>query len=184
MRLPRRAERSQGWILEKLRKWFRDDISKNTRGFMVAAFFATGAFWFKFLHQTTRYRESSALVIENTVTFLLVIVVLIWGARVARSTARLIYWVAVAVAAYVAEFSSEYFNHGTAKDFTGAATKGLSHLDAIYFSLGTLSTAGTGSLSARSQAVRAIQTVQMALDIVLVVFVLGLAVSRFAAKRR
>ena len=48
--------------------------------------------------------------------------------------------------------------------------KPLSRLDAVYFTVGTLTTAGTGSLSARSAEARCIAISQMALDVGLLGF--------------
>jgi hypothetical protein len=72
-------------------------------------------------------------------------------------------------------FSGLYWSIGTHDNFSHALTK----LDAIYFAVGTLSTAGTGNISATSQQARLIQTTEMLLSMVVVLFVLGVAVARF-----
>jgi hypothetical protein len=73
----------------------------------------------------------------------------------------------------LAVFSTLYWNYGTANNFT----ERLTQLDAIYFSVGTLSTAGTGNISAVSQVARGLQTLQMILDISFVVFAVSLAIA-------
>jgi hypothetical protein len=58
-------------------------------------------------------------------------------------------------------FSFIYWTYGNTANFG----QRLSHLDALNFTMGTLSTAGTGSLEAKSQLARRIWTLQMGLDI-------------------
>lgn len=60
----------------------------------------------------------------------------------------------------------------------------LSRLDAVYFAVGTLTTAGTGNISATSDLARGLQTIQMALDLVLVVFAVGLILPRLSLKAK
>jgi hydrogenase maturation factor len=81
----------------------------------------------------------------------------------------------------VATFSTLYWNYGSAANFSVSLTR----LDAVYFAIGTLTTAGTGTIAAISQTARGIQTVQMILDLVLVVFAvtLVLGLSRLALRR-
>jgi hypothetical protein len=74
-------------------------------------------------------------------------------------------------------FSYIYWSYGTQENFS----RPLSHLDSVYFTIGTLTTAGTGSLNAISETSRGLQTVQMTIDVVLMVFVVGLVVARFAS---
>jgi DNA-binding transcriptional regulator YhcF (GntR family) len=72
-------------------------------------------------------------------------------------------------------FSTLYWGYGGTSNFSISLTR----LDAIYFSVGTLTTAGTGNISATSELSRGLQTTQMALDFVLVVFVLAIVIPRF-----
>jgi Ion channel len=83
----------------------------------------------------------------------------------------------------VAIFSYLYWGYGTRANFNIT----LSHVDAIYFALGTLTTAGTGSIEATSETARTIQGAQMAIDIGLVLFAAGLIIGRASStsgKRR
>ena len=84
----------------------------------------------------------------------------------------------IALSTLVAMFSVLYSNYGTTNNFT---TK-LTPLDAIYFSVGTLSTAGTGNISAISETARVLQTVQMILDVLLIGFAVSLAVAEISSR--
>jgi uncharacterized membrane protein len=72
------------------------------------------------------------------------------------------------------EFSDLYWNVGGGRNFTSP----LSHLDSLYFSLGTLTTAGTGNVAAASEAARRIQTIQMLLDLSLAIFAISIVTVR------
>lgn len=73
-------------------------------------------------------------------------------------------------------FAYMYWAYGTTRDFSVP----LSHLDAFYFTLGTLTTAGTGNISAISETGRGLQTLQMGLDLVLIGFVVALTLARYS----
>lgn len=73
-------------------------------------------------------------------------------------------------------FAYIYWTYGDAPDFG----HNLSHLDAFYFAVGTLTTAGTGSLNAVSQTARLLQTVQMGLDFGLVIVAVGFVLARYS----
>ncbi|MBO0808091.1 MAG: two pore domain potassium channel family protein [Actinobacteria bacterium] len=66
---------------------------------------------------------------------------------------------------------------GTTRNFTIR----LSHLDSFYFALGTLSTAGTGNISAISETTRRLQAAQMGVDLILIGFVVTLFLARYSA---
>jgi hypothetical protein len=72
-------------------------------------------------------------------------------------------------------FSYVYWTYGTTQNFNIE----LSHLDSFYFAVGTLTTAGTGNISAISDTSRGYQTVQMALGLALVGFVVVLIMARY-----
>jgi Ion channel len=74
-------------------------------------------------------------------------------------------------------FSPLYWNHGGEANFS----KPLSHLDSLYFAVGTLSTAGTGSLSALTEAAKEIQTVQMFMDLPLTLFAVAIVIAGISA---
>jgi hypothetical protein len=76
-------------------------------------------------------------------------------------------------------FSYLYWSFGSRANFNMI----LTHLDAVYFTLGTLTTAGTGSIAATSEAARYIQSLQMLLDLGLMVFAVGIVISRFSSPK-
>jgi hypothetical protein len=57
----------------------------------------------------------------------------------------------------------------------------LTRLDAVYVTMGTL-TSGTGDLNATSESVRAIQMVQELLDLLFILFAVGVVVSRIVSR--
>lgn len=73
-------------------------------------------------------------------------------------------------------FSYMYWAYGATSDFSVS----LSHLDAFYFSLGTLTTAGTGNISAISETARRLQSLQMGIDFILIGFVVVLVLTRYS----
>jgi cytochrome bd-type quinol oxidase subunit 2 len=75
-------------------------------------------------------------------------------------------------------FSILYWTIGTEKNFSVK----LSRIDAIYFSLGTLTTAGTGTIGPTSDLSRALVSGQMVLDLVFVAVVVTTAVTRWSEK--
>ena len=77
-------------------------------------------------------------------------------------------------------FSYLYWNFGSAKDFDIP----LTHLDALYVALGTLSTAGTGNITAMSEAARRIQLSQMFVDVLFVVFAVAIVIARATSSQR
>ncbi len=80
---------------------------------------------------------------------------------------------------FVSMFSLIYWTFGTSHNFSAR----LTHLDAIYFTIGTLSTAGTGNIVPVSELARGLQTVQMLLDLGFLLVAVTLVVGRLAANR-
>jgi hypothetical protein len=75
-------------------------------------------------------------------------------------------------------FSFAYWYAGGGNEFNAT----LSRLDAVYFAVGTLSTAGTGSITAEHALARGLVTGQMVVDLVAIVVGVGLALSRLAER--
>jgi hypothetical protein len=73
---------------------------------------------------------------------------------------------AVSVPLFVLSFSTVYYlmERTASSSFTEAMTR----LDALYFTVTVLSTVGFGDIAARSEVARAVTTVQMVGDLVLV----------------
>jgi hypothetical protein len=97
-------------------------------------------------------------------------ILLVAGDSVAANLLGLTY----AFSAITYLFSTLYWGYGEAPNFSPSLTR----LDAIYFSVGTLTTAGTGNISALSELARRLQTAQMILDFILVVFVVAIVIPR------
>jgi len=72
-------------------------------------------------------------------------------------------------------FSYIYWAAGTTKNFNTS----LTHFDSFYFALGTLTTAGSGTISVTSETARHIQALQMTLDLLLIGFAVALILSRY-----
>ena len=120
-------------------------------------------------------------------TFILVMGTIFAESRVSEASWPLITLLAV-VWVFVATFAIYYYvdgsyvaGSGKAGDYTcGSHYCQLSRWGAIYFTIGTLSTAGTGNIAAVGRA-RPIQGIQMILGMVLVLFALTAVVARFVS---
>ena len=99
--------------------------------------------------------------------------------NVVRSPLGIYFDLAFSLLTFVSMFSVIYWTYGTAANFSTR----LTHLDAIYFTMGTLSTAGTGSLVPVSQLARGLQTLQMLLDLGFLLVAVTLVVGRLATAR-
>lgn len=75
-------------------------------------------------------------------------------------------------------FAGFYWHFGTNGNFTAS----LSRVDALYFTLGTLTTAGTGTIAPESQMIRSLVGSQMILDLILVAGAAAIAVTRLAER--
>ena len=72
-------------------------------------------------------------------------------------------------------FSYIYWTYGTTKNFS----TNLTHFDSFYFALGTLTTVGSGTITANSETVRQIQAVQIGLDLLLIGFAVTVILARY-----
>jgi cytochrome c biogenesis factor len=75
-------------------------------------------------------------------------------------------------------FAWAYWSYGATSNFTVK----LSHLDAIYFAVGTLSTAGTGNIAAKTDVSRGLQTAEMIAGMVLILFAVSVFIARFVRR--
>jgi hypothetical protein len=89
-----------------------------------------------------------------------------------------LWWVANAFAILALMFAKIYWTIGTKVNF-GVE---LSRVDALYFSLGTLTTAGTGTIAPTSSFARGLVSVQMALDFVFVATAVTIVITRWSEK--
>jgi hypothetical protein len=136
--------------------------------------------WGGFLTETHRNPASSLLVTTDTVAIVAGVAILVFAARPEGPIAYLFLALLNAASLLLVDFSFFYWSHGTNVNFS----QPLSHLDAVYFTVGTLSTAGTGNISATSEWSRGVQTAQMFIDMAFVLFGLAFLVSRLATKNK
>ncbi len=80
---------------------------------------------------------------------------------------------------FILFYSVVYWNAGSSSNFNAQLTR----LDAAYFAVGTLSTAGTGNLVPTSEVARALQGVQMLLDLGFFSIAVTLVVTRLSNLR-
>jgi DNA-binding transcriptional regulator YhcF (GntR family) len=128
--------------------------------------------WLNFLDTQKRgtFTGSGMLVISVVIAVNAMLLLLAVGRSVLANLLGLAY----AFSALTFLFSTLYWGYGEPPNFTPS----LTHLDAIYFAVGTLTTAGTGNISALSEFSRGLQTTQMVLDFILVVFVVAVVIPR------
>jgi hypothetical protein len=141
------------------------------------AYIAQAIPWYLFLSQKTPHPATrGTILLDLTYVALLIFQVII----LARSGPNaLVRWAVLisALSASIGTFSSLYWSYGTPANFGTQLTR----FDAFYFSLGTLSTAGSGNIMAISDVSREIQLLQMALDLGLVLFAVGIAINRLSS---
>ena len=144
------------------------------------AFVIQAFFWWVSLGQTQRHRLGAGIVAVDAFFLACLVVLLVLLARFDRTAVGLILLLLATFSAVVAIFSRIYWGYGGPSNFT----RPLTHLDSVYFALGTLSTAGSGTLAATSESARAIQTVQMAIDVPLTLIAVAAVIARFATQFR
>lgn len=139
--------------------------------------------WARFLSDPIREDPPVADPIEAAVYFVGIIQWTWMAVSVGRTSGQPLWRVLVTLANaflfLLLGFSYAYWAIGEAANFAGGP---LSKLDAVYFTLGTLTTAGTGTISAVGALSRATVSLQMALDIAFTAFALAFAVTRLNAE--
>jgi hypothetical protein len=148
-----------------------DNSGKATalaRGVIVFGLAVQGWLWFDFFRARPIGVSPLSVFFEIVLIVLGVMFLLYTGVHKAAHLRYLLLALFNATGVLVAGFSLLYWSHATQADAN--FTQPLSHhLDAVYFTLGTLSTLGT-DIYAKSQWARAVQTVQMGLDVVFLTF--------------
>jgi hypothetical protein len=86
----------------------------------------------------------------------------------------------VVVSLILGNFAQIYWGYGTGGNFNEHITR----FRAVYFAIGTLSTAGTGNIFAVSTAAQATQMAQEVVDLLLLAFGVGALVARFTIPLR
>jgi hypothetical protein len=94
-----------------------------------------------------------------------------------RSLLVVLYLAMHALSVLVADFAFIYWRSGTRANWGMP----LSHLDALFLTIGTLTTAGTGA--PHTEWARGMLTLQMAVDVVCVTLITGLVISRVSSRR-
>jgi Ion channel len=144
---------------------------------VVAVILAQGALWFNLFVFSQGTFTGLYVIIPSVITIIGITYVLISVTRFG-SMSEIALMLLLGFSSLVGNFSILYWSYGT----TGNFTEHLTRLDAIYFAVGTLSTAGTGNISAVSQLARGLQGLQMALDIGFTVFAVALAVAEISRR--
>jgi len=133
-------------------------------------------FWLAVVHLTQRHHLAAWTIAVDALLLLWGVLGLAAMALAGVKLPRLVLGLLSTLSLLLVTFSWFYWEYGDTANFT----RPLTHLDALYFTLGTLTTAGTGSFAATSQTAVGIQTAQMAVDLTLTLFVAGVVVARFA----
>lgn len=85
----------------------------------------------------------------------------------------------IGISGLVSTFAGLYWNVGTRANWSPS----LSHLDAIYVALGTLTTAGTSGVVPKTGTARALLTAQLGTEVLLVPILLGVIIAAFTRNR-
>jgi len=133
--------------------------------------------WGNFFVQRQRAPDGAASITVDAVVTIVGITSIIALCRIKGALLTAFFQLISTLLLVVINFSYLYWNYGSRANFN----IDLSRLDAIYFALGTLSTAGTGNITAISETARGLQSLQMALDLGLVLFAVGLVLGRFSS---
>lgn len=144
---------------------------------MAAVILVPIGFGFRIAAETTRNPAKATISGVAYIIILLIVLPLVWLA-VSKRFRPVVTGIVLAYgfAILLETFTLAYWYNGTSKNF-GIP---LSHFDAFYFALGTLTT-GTGNVSAMTEASRRIQTTQMVVDLVFIGFIVALLMARYSS---
>jgi hypothetical protein len=134
-------------------------------------------FGFRIAAETTRDPAKATISGVAYIIILLIVLPLVWLA-VSKRFRPVVTGIVLAYGFVILleTFTLAYWLNGTSRNF-GIP---LSHFDAFYFALGTLTT-GTGNVSAMTEASRRIQTTQMVIDLVFIGFIVALLMARYSS---
>lgn len=138
------------------------------------------SFWAAVLLLTQRHHLAAWTIVVDAVLLLWGVLGLAAMALAGVKLPRLILGVLSNLSLLLITFSWFYWEYGNRPNFT----QPLTHLDSLYFALGTLTTAGTGDIAAKSETAIGLQTAQMAVGLILTLFVAGVVVARFTPPTR
>jgi len=118
------------------------------------------------------------------ITVLLAAYAIYWVIPIARSargvTIALVVSLSNAFLLLVVAFAGLYYRFGMTNNFAAPME---THIDALYFTLGILTTAGTGNISPVGQLSRGLVGIQMFIDLVFITIAVSIAVTRLAERR-
>lgn len=101
------------------------------------------------------------MLVFGIVGFVITVLIVMKYLNPARSSPNIFVELAYYLVILVLCFSVAYWDYGSLGNFNVQ----LSRLDAVYFTIGTLSTAGTGNIVTTSETTRALQGLQMIVDL-------------------
>jgi hypothetical protein len=133
--------------------------------------------WGFCLHGREKTDTAATWISVGTSAFLIMLVAIRAATERKMTPAALLVDLIVTFAAFVGSFAYLYYDEGTGRAFS----QDLSRLDAVYFAVGTVSTAGTGNINALSEGARATQLAEMLLAMVLVIVAGGFVLVRYMA---
>jgi Ion channel len=155
-------------------------IWERSRATKIMIFIVSqGILWTNLFGTARGYWTGPVCIVPWTVTVATAIYLLVEVARFG-SLLDILVSLLYAFSTLTAIFSTLYWNYGTAANFSHVLTR----LDAIYFTVGTMTTAGTGNINASSEVARGLQILQMVLDLGLVVFAVGLVVAELSSRTK
>ena len=172
------TEKHLGELLTATAEWVQGERNFRT-GRGVTVFFVFPVMWMSFFHahhQTTAFNSSAALPLVVFSTLTIGSAVFVYRIPTRRS-AYLFYSVVTSLLNIIWGFTCTYYLIGTNDNFSAQ----LTHVDAIYFTVGTLTTAGTGSRSATSQLSRTLVSVQMIVDLIFLAVTVVIAIQKALA---
>lgn len=155
-------------------------VMKYHMGHFFFSLVILAIFWWVFASIAQRGGSANVLAIIVGIGIFQVIAIIVMAVisdKLRLSISQLAMIVLVGLLQLIQIFSVLYWVFGQHRNFNFA----LSHLDAIYFTLGTLTTAGTGNIVAISETARTIQSVQMATDFGYILLAIGIVVSRLSS---
>jgi hypothetical protein len=145
-------------------------------GWIVVGLAIQAAVWPLFITATERGHISAWAIFSIVLALTVNLVFLIFSVRPSDLIGVITIFVS-AVLVLTGTFSYYYWECGTTKNFT----INLTHFDAFYFAIGTLTT-GTGNISATSTISRVLQSLQMTTDFILIVFIAGIIIARLSSR--
>jgi hypothetical protein len=159
-----------------------DRWTVNTPRWIIIALFV--APWFAFVTVNHKVFAHHRFVFISSSSYIfwaiLDLGVILWGLYIlikSRASRAILIAIVIAVAnAIVIDFAYLYYILGIGSNFS----QHLSHLDAVYLSLGIFTTAGSGSIYPASELTRGLVIIQYIIDVVFFSALVNLLVSRLS----